>query len=168
MLRCAVLASVLLTSPTAFADEPDDGYGTHVLAADLVTTGALLAGMRWAPALYLAGGSYLLGGPIVHVAHERYERAGFSLGLRIGLPVLGLLAGDLIHQAMNSGDPHVWEAFDGPPSPWWVLGASAGFVSAIVIDQRKVSGGYTRRQTVIVPTATATTGGATFGVAAMF
>jgi len=174
MLRIAALVIVLLTGRVAFADEaapppPDDGYGTHVLVADLIAPVMFTAAQwRTRPFVDLGISAYVLGGPVVHTAHRRYRRAATSLGLRIGLPIAGLFAGDLVHHLISSGDPHVWEAWDGPPSPLWILGAAAGFVGAIVIDQRVLAGGYTRKRTAVVPSATAGNGGVTLGIIAAF
>lgn len=175
MLRIAQIAIVLLTCRVAFAQasepEPEpEVYGLHILAADLVPVGILSTATVFPQGPYLEAsvGAYLLGGPIVHTLHGEYKRAAASLGLRVGLPIAGLLVGDLVHQATNPGDPHPWN-FDGPPSLWWVLGGVAGFVAAMTLDQRVLAGGYhARRASTVTPTANASRDGLAFGVVAAF
>jgi hypothetical protein len=42
---------------------------------------------------YTGLGAFVFGGPIVHVAHGHWAKAGYSLALRLGLPVLLWAAG---------------------------------------------------------------------------
>lgn len=73
-----------------------DGYGRHTLTVDGVAVGFALAGLAangvrantLAAAFAVAGVlTYGLGGPIVHVAHDRVGAGGASLALRVGLPL---------------------------------------------------------------------------------
>lgn len=174
MLRLALLALLLLPVRAAFADadgEDEPSYGRQTAIADLVPLGIVSAGLVLPakPCLEASLASYLIGGPIVHIAHRHYGRASASVGLRIGFPVLGLLLGDAIHQGLNPGDPHVWQAFDGPPSPWWVLGGIAGFVGGSVVDATVLAGGYEKKpQRTWTPTARATHDGVAVGIAGAF
>jgi len=85
-----VMLGSAMTSSTAA--EP---YRSQVLAVDvtsLVVTGAGLAGD--APAgIFLGVTGLVIGSPIVHVAHGNEGRAAASLGLRVGLPVVGGVIG---------------------------------------------------------------------------
>ena len=50
---------------------------------ETISTGFVLAGL----------GTYALGGPIIHFAHDQPARGFTSLGLRVGLPGAGVLVG---------------------------------------------------------------------------
>jgi hypothetical protein len=87
------------------------------------------------------------------------------------LPIAGLLVGDAIQQLSSGGDPHPWQAWDGPPSPWWLLGTLGGFVAGSVIDARVLAGGYRPRPRPSVswtPTARASAHGVALGIAGSF
>lgn len=93
-------------------------YGWQTLLAD----GASIA---VTPAVPLVGlGGYVLGGPIVHLAHGRVGAALGSLGLRVGAPIAGGTAAYLI-QGKCRGD------FCGVAP---LLGAGVGLISAIALD----------------------------------
>jgi hypothetical protein len=82
--------------------------------------------------LAVGGGSYLLGGPIVHAAHGHWGKAGGSLALRVGLPLLGWAAGYAL-----SGDSCRREyAYDheGCPFENAAYGLILGAVSAMILD----------------------------------
>src|SRR3954463_1064580 len=83
---------------------PADGgnsYRWQVAATGPPVIGAGLAGfalegrdgaLGYVPSNMLMGigiGGYFLGGPIVHLAHKEYARAGVSLLVRLGLPMVG-------------------------------------------------------------------------------
>ena len=72
----------------------------------------------------------MLGGPVVHAAHEQWGNAGLSLGLRLGAPVVGALGGYLVGSAACPRDDS-----DVPCS---VVGASLGLLggaaTAIILD----------------------------------
>ena len=59
---------------------------------------------------------YALGGPIIHVAHGHWDKAGYSFGLR-ALPVGATIAGGL---------------FEGPGNPAALLFLGAG--AAMILD----------------------------------
>lgn len=177
MHRALALGIVLAMSAPVFADtetEQVPPYGYQIAAVDVGALGlfgasAYIPGVsfEWSAGLYLS--TYTFGGPIVHAVHGEFDRAAASVGVRVAVPLLGLLAGDLLHQASNPGDPHVWDEFDGPPSPWWLLGGVAGFVAASVIDSTIIAGGYVRRRTTQwTPTATATRDGVALGAVRAF
>jgi hypothetical protein len=69
--------------------------------------------------------TYVLGGPVVHLAHGRLAPAGTSLLLRIGLPMgglgLGLFAGGCSLDACSSPGT-------------LVAGMAVGVISAIAVD----------------------------------
>jgi hypothetical protein len=159
--------------PVAPVAPTEAGYRNWIFAATvppllLASTGNVL---RNAPILELTLGAYVLGGPIVHAAHGKLGRAGASLALRVGLPIAGLLVGDLISQIASGGDPHPWNKFDGPPSLWWVAGTSAGFIAAGWIDGWLARPRRPQRPTPatsIAPTVTASADRVALGIAGAF
>jgi hypothetical protein len=178
----SLLAIIVLNARVALADtdsgqdpEPQLGYGRYTLVADLGSLGIVASGAlvpqhaEW----FLGAGltTFALGGPIVHCAHGQYTRSVASLGVRIGLPLAGLLLGDGIQQLTSGGDPHPWEAWDGPPSPWWLLGTFGGFVAASVVDSTVLAGGYRPKPRAAVtwaPSARVGQGGLALGVVGAF
>lgn len=100
--------------------------------------------------LVLAVGTagYLLGGPIIHGAHRNHGGVVKSLGLRVGLPLLGVLAGRLDADGDSSG----------------ARGAVAGLV-AMIVDDTVVA----RRQIQVAPyAAPMRDGGVALGVSGRF
>ena len=182
MLRFALIAIIILQSRVALADadserdpEPQLGYGRFTLITDLGSLGLVTgAGVFPQRAEWFLGAglaTYALGGPIVHCVHGQYARSAASLGVRVGMPIAGLLLGDGIQQLMSGGDPHPWEAWDGPPSPWWLLGTIGGFVGASMIDSKILAGGYypkSRSAVTWAPTARASRSAIALGVVGEF
>jgi hypothetical protein len=97
-------------------------------------------------------GGYVLGGPIVHLAHSRPGTAGISFGLNVGLPFAGGLLGALVLCGLA-------DACDGQLGflgiiAGFIIGAPVGMVAASVIDVAVLA-----KEEVPAPTA-ATTGAA--------
>ena len=105
-LRFAIpVALLLVIAPRARAQTaPTDGgsnYRWQVAATDAAVIGAGVAGfalegrdgaLGYVPSNALMGigiGGYFLGAPIVHLVHREYARAGVSLLVRVGLPIVG-------------------------------------------------------------------------------
>lgn len=66
------------------------------------------------------------------------------------------------------GEPQPWN-FDGPPSPWWIGGVSAGFIAAMVVDTKYLAKGSQRPATnSVAPTISASPGSVSLGVAGAF
>jgi hypothetical protein len=76
----------------------------------------------------LSAASYALGGPIVHAAHQNWGTAAASLGLRVGLPLTGILIGSAADRCGANNDSDVCGAV-GPG-----IGALLGIGAAIAID----------------------------------
>jgi hypothetical protein len=70
-------------------------------------------------------GAYVIGPPIVHVMHGRPLRGLGSLGLRVGLPILGAFAAVGLAQPCGGDFGCIGEA---------ALGTAIGFTGAIAID----------------------------------
>ena len=116
-----VAAAVVTSAPCARAD--DDAprtevhwYGYETLALDGAAFGfAALAAREPSENITAPGaaaiGTYLLGGPLVHVANGEWGRAAASLLLRVGAPVVG---------ATTATSP--------------VAGATVGLLGAVAID----------------------------------
>lgn len=135
-LAAFAVAAVLFAGATASAADSAERewYGGKVIGADAAAIG-LFAGAGAADSAALAsvaGGVYALGGPIVHIAHDRGQTAAGSLGLRVGLPLgtglIGILASNLFLGAASG----VVGAFDG--LQWFAAGALVGAAGAMVID----------------------------------
>lgn len=74
---------------------PRRSYAKHTLVVDAAALGAVLLGAASdeGAMLGLGAAAYFFGAPIVHVAHRQGGRAWASIGLRVGLPLGGVLAG---------------------------------------------------------------------------
>ncbi len=105
-IRFALPVALLLAAATGARAQtpPADGgsnYRWQVATTDAAAIGAGLTGfalegrdgaLGYVPSNALMGigiGGYFLGGPIVHMAHKEYARAGVSLLVRLALPIVG-------------------------------------------------------------------------------
>ena len=110
---------------------------------------------------------YFLGGPAIHWAHGHGRKGLGSLGLRVGLPLGGLIAGALLGSvACGSSDSE----FIPCPAVVGVLGFLGGAVAAPVVDAAVVA-----REPVTPPTGSQlqaafvpSGGGGTFVLAGRF
>jgi hypothetical protein len=144
------LASPDAAKPSSSADTPpNDGtpgqdtsgteevwYGYQILLADGASLGCVLlgAGTDSSGLPALGGVGYVFGGPIVHFAHGEVGRGFGSLGLRVGLPVLGVLVG-----VGGTSDDSGPDSPDGSAGGQEGLAAAAvgamiGMVGAVVLD----------------------------------
>jgi hypothetical protein len=124
-LAIAAAAAVALALSPSPARAEEEWYGGEVLAADAIGWALIIGGATadaW-PVSALGVGGVLLGGPIIHAAHDNYGRAGISLGLRIGGPLLGLGLGAAIDKNSHSFIPA------GP-----IIGAFLGYVAGAIAD----------------------------------
>jgi hypothetical protein len=76
----------------------------------------------------LSAASYVFGAPIVHAAHQNWGTAAASLGLRVGLPLTGILIGSAADRCGANNDSELCGAV-GPG-----FGALLGISAAIAID----------------------------------
>jgi hypothetical protein len=83
--------------------------------------------------LVLSAATYALGGPIVHAAHQQWGTAGASAGLRIGLPLTGILVGAALDRCGPNTDSDTCGVI-GPS-----LGMLLGFSAAMAIDASALS-----------------------------
>jgi hypothetical protein len=95
------LTCTLLVASTARGEEPareppvePHWYGGSVLLADGLSLGLFAGGAAVTPSLAIAGAAgWVLAAPIIHASHAGFGHAAGSLGLRLGLPLLGMLLG---------------------------------------------------------------------------
>ena len=111
-----LLFSVLSASMTialatdALADEASTSYAGQTLIADGLSAGVIVASAF--PKSQTVGnvvawsglGTYAFATPIIHAAHDNWQNAGISFGMRVlGVP-LGMLAGAIVGTATCSPD----------------------------------------------------------------
>jgi len=133
MRLCCSLATaaVVLALSSSPARAEEKWYGYQVAAPDAVGWGFVLVGAgseTWG-AVALGVGGIVLGGPIVHAAHGHWGRAGASLGLRIGAPLVGATLGGGLGLAASSGGKDALDAIVTA-----IIGAGVGYVAAAAID----------------------------------
>ena len=99
-LRAGVAAGQTLAAATETPVATEEHwYGWQTMIADAGAVGLTAAGFGIAAAadgrskagvnvVYAGLGAFVFGGPIVHAAHGHWAKAGGSLALRLGLPVL--------------------------------------------------------------------------------
>jgi hypothetical protein len=141
MIRVALPIALLLAATTARAQSepaPISSYRWQAATADAVAVTAAVAGfslegtdgsLDYVPSNMLMGigiGGYYLGAPIVHAAHRHFGRAGVSLALRVGLPVLG---GAIGSQFANCGPNEFLCGLDE-----FGKGFAAGAAAAVFVD----------------------------------
>ena len=101
-------------------------YGYQTLITDTASVLFAFSAAATGPVGGVASVStYVLGAPIVHIVHGNYAAFGASLGMRLGGPVIGGLAGlglGAVADDCRSG------SFCGGP----LVGAAVGFVGALV------------------------------------
>lgn len=108
-------------------------YGLPILAIDVSAVAIAHVGLfAKAPALiYIGGGAYLVGGPIVHIVHGSGLRALGSFGLRAALPTgLGLLGALVGYELFGGSNNNNTDGYG--PLVGLVLGGYAGGMSGIV------------------------------------
>lgn len=127
-----------LAPATATATEPvRDWYGWQLLINDFVALGSLgaaaVAGVEGKTAIAVVvpvALVYDLGGPTIHWLHGRKSIAGASLGVRIGVPFVGVMAGAAIAGCGNDKG----SAATTCRSQGAGYGALFGFAAATAID----------------------------------
>jgi hypothetical protein len=176
-MRCAVavVLSLLLScsSTLAFAaDEPEPApsrtwYGWQGLGVDLLAVGMFAASMTEGvdgdadPLAWGALGVYLVGTPLVHLAHG--GPVGKSLGLRLGLPVGTALLFAAGTAVVNRCGPESGELCEAAPLFVGIFGAGLGAVGAMLVDDVDMS--YEAAPATWTPMVSPTTGGMTLGLA---
>jgi hypothetical protein len=123
----------------ATPDEPQSKlrrrwYGWQTFSVDGVAAGLLLGAVttNGAPALDgCSAVSFVIGGPIVHLAHGQWEMALGSAGTRIVAPLFGAIIGSQFDGAVHStGSGQT----SGSSSKWTATGAAIGGLVASAVD----------------------------------
>jgi len=178
-------ATEVSSAPMA-AEAPQRWYGWQLLMADLSSVatmvgGGFVRGTWTAPIEIVGGGGYLLGAPMLHLAHDHPGKVGTSLALRTLVPGAATLVGVLIASAAfpngthtGSGDSQsgvdksVYQAAGG------FLGFGVGAIVGMVIDDAIVAKEEapppvdSDSHPTIEPRVTGVRGGATFGIGGTF
>ena len=126
MRRAAIAIAAALALAPSPARADDHWYGEQVLVVDAAAWGLIGAGF-WTRTWQLAAvgaATNVLGGPLVHIAHENLARAGISFGLRTVGPVLGIAIGGALDR--NDREELI------PSGP--LLGLALGWVAAQIVD----------------------------------
>ena len=103
-------------------------YGWQIMTTDAVALvfGAIAADAQSGALFGVGGATYLLGGPVVHWAHDNIGKGFGSLGLRVGVP---LLFGGIGAGVSDSGGGEGLGQLVG-----FIVGAGIGMIPAAIID----------------------------------
>lgn len=148
-----------LTQPAEPAPTPPtDGYRGTMIALDGAAITAVMLSHGNKTVVQLAVATYVVGGPVLHLWHDRPKRALASAALRVGLPLVLGLAGA---RALSGGSDD-----DEGPIVGAALGILAGGALAIGIDVAALAGPDDAPQRSWQPAISTTrSGGMTFGIA---
>jgi hypothetical protein len=117
---------------TAPAGEPEtESYRWQIALVDAGSVTLLLTGKS--PAVSIAAFSYLLGGPIIHAAHDKAGRMLGSLALRLTLPLAGAF-GLAALAAHNSSCTPQDDDCDSGALFGAIFGFGLGALAAMVVD----------------------------------
>ena len=140
MRRAALVVLVAASNAPAAADTSDRG---EVVISDGASDALMLTvfsdtldhgahGM-----LFFAGAAgYTLAPPIIHAANHEWGRAGASFGVRVGLPVVGLVIGDEICSQTEHHAGDLLPCFGSA-----LVGGALGILGAEVLDWTAISRG---------------------------
>jgi hypothetical protein len=184
----ATLGALLFAAPV-FADEPPPApapshqydvhpneqltetrwYGWQNLLVDTGSVGVMLGAAKSDSLGWIGLAGYVLGSPIVHLAHERGGAAAAALGMRVAFPI----AGALIASSGCSKQDH--EDDFGCLGPA-LVGIGVGALLAMAIDDFALSHEEVRKQpefsvvpsTSIVRSPDGKSSTPTFGVSGVF
>ncbi len=155
VLVALVTIAALSTSVRADPSETEDvsSYRLQTAIADASVLGLALLGPKsgHGGALgALAVTTFAIGAPLVHVYHHQMARAGASLALRIGLPLLGLVIGSAL------GKSKCGEYCDNDADVVGAgFGALGGAILASVIDTAYLARGEPGEPTPPIPPSAA-------------
>ncbi|HET7500094.1 MAG TPA: hypothetical protein VFK02_03800 [Kofleriaceae bacterium] len=112
-------------------------YGWQIVVSDVLAIG--LAVTNDGTAVPLGGLTYLLGGPIIHGMHGEGGRAAGSLALRVGLPVLGALAGRKLLRPGSGCAQDDEGCGESPEIGGLIVGGAIGLATAMIVDAALVA-----------------------------
>jgi hypothetical protein len=155
LLATLLVSATVLTSIAARADddatttlkaqpEPErTWYGGQTLAIDgaaialAIGAGASTQNQAVANALAtMSLATYVLGGPVVHLVHDRGGVAAGDLALRVALPIAGTLLGAELGNAVSPASASTCDS-DGPCGgglPGAIIGLGVGVLTASILD----------------------------------
>jgi hypothetical protein len=188
-MRLVAAAAVLgLASTTALAEPPGmtppspppepviEGYRGQPAIADgvaviLAVTAVGAGNFQTTSTLgRTAYGTYVLGGPIIHLLRHRPGRAAISLAMRAGLPIgLGLLSGASGGKSSCAGNSGSTDC--GPEWGSFVAfagGFLVGALTASIVDSAVLAKGDDPPSRSVSPMVAPSRGGFTLGVAGAF
>lgn len=110
----------------------NDWYGWKIAVADVSSVGLLSVGlgMEAGEIAVFSLGTAGLSAPIIHLTHENPVRALGSLGLRIGLPALGVF----FARNVACGNRCDWPGSEDSANALSLFGGALGFLAASLID----------------------------------
>jgi hypothetical protein len=117
----------------AVRPRPAQWYGWQILLADTGVAGTLaLSGATSSPGngvlLGAATVGYLVDGPLIHAAHNQGGKVGYSLALRLLMPVAGVGIGIAVASADTQSNEPLESLVDA------VIGFGFGMIAASVVD----------------------------------
>lgn len=155
-------------------------YRGQIITADVVSLGLMVLGpLSDEHEMNLSGigfAGWFLAAPLVHAAHGRGGAAAKSLGLRVGLPILGGLAGyrlgpddtACVYDAELDGRAPHGGCGDHGSIIGALLGVAAGAGTAMYIDAKYLSRYQTSRVVTWSAGIAPTRGGASLAVSGSF
>jgi hypothetical protein len=145
--------------------EPEIDYRWQIFLADSASLAFALSGSEKGVTVGALG--YLLAAPIVHLAHDEGGRAGLSLALRLGLPIVAASAGAALtkHACADPDDCDDDGSLEGA-----ILGFGLGMLTAMVVDTVLIARPVKTHKTTTtwVPQVTATSQHVGLGVVGRF
>jgi hypothetical protein len=150
---------------TTAAPVEDNSYRLQIGIANAAGIAMIVATAGSDRALELSIATFIFASPAVHLFHDRPTRALASLGLHVGVPLLGILVG----VGVGGGNRPADEDDLGPAIIGGLIGAAAGAAIASIIDISVLAknDAPSRVLPVIAPTPGGA-GGMTFGLAGAF
>jgi hypothetical protein len=151
-IRFALAVALALLAGTARAEgqapaveaseQPFESYSLQIVASDAIGYGLFALGVAFesdagrdtvaSETLFtIGGGTVLLGGPAIHLAHGEVGRAALSFGLRVALPIVGAAIGV---RSASCGDANLCGLDEA------LAGLAIGSVIASVVDATLIAG----------------------------
>jgi hypothetical protein len=153
LLAAILVTATALTAATARADddstapkpkksEPEETwYGWQTLSTDgaalalLIAAGSTTQSSSTTGTLALASlGTYALGGPVVHLAHDRARTAAGDLVVRVSVPLATTVLGAMIGNAVIPPSPCEGDGPCGGGIAFGLVGLGVGVLTASIVD----------------------------------
>jgi hypothetical protein len=122
----------IAASPAPVATESQVvDYRWEILLADAASIGLVFSHTKPGPTIGAL--VYVLGGPVIHGSNDEGARTAISLGMRLGLPLIGAVGGAKLISARSSCARDDIDCDDGSLAGAF-LGFSLGVLSAMILD----------------------------------